>query len=104
MAGVTRSPPHQQIWRVADHIRACREIPYVCDTLSTCSKSLNYCGEAEFSEEIGMNAALQGRVQQVIDGLVESGDEIGLQVAAYVNGELVVDTWSGVVDEDTGQL
>ncbi len=51
-----------------------------------------------------MNAALQGRVQQVIDGLVESGDEIGLQVAAYVNGELVVDTWSGVADEDTGQL
>ena len=50
-----------------------------------------------------MNAALQGRVQQVIDGLVESGDEIGLQVAAYVNGELVVDTWSGVADEDTGQ-
>ena len=51
-----------------------------------------------------MNATLQGRVQQVIDGLVESGDEIGLQVAAYVNGELVVDTWSGVADEDTGQL
>jgi CubicO group peptidase (beta-lactamase class C family) len=51
-----------------------------------------------------MHATLQGRVQQVIDGLVESGDEIGLQVAAYVNGELVVDTWSGVADEATGQL
>src|SRR5215210_5394774 len=50
-----------------------------------------------------MSATLQGRVQQLIDGLVESGDEIGLQVAAYVNGELVVDTWSGVADEATGQ-
>jgi len=54
--------------------------------------------------EIVMNATLQGRVQQVIDGLVESGDEVGLQVAAYLNGELVVDTWSGVADEATGQL
>jgi CubicO group peptidase (beta-lactamase class C family) len=40
----------------------------------------------------------------VIDRLVDSGAEIGLQVAAYVNGELVVDTWTGVADEATGQL
>ena len=58
---------------------------------------------AECSEERAMNATLQGRVQRVIDGFVESGDEIGLQVAAYVNGELVVDTWSGVADEDSGR-
>ena len=51
-----------------------------------------------------MNAMLQRRIQHVIDGLVDSGAEIGLQVAAYVNGELVVDTWTGVADEDTGQL
>jgi CubicO group peptidase (beta-lactamase class C family) len=42
-------------------------------------------------------------VQNVIDGLVSSGEEIGLQVAAYVDGELVVDAWAGVADESTGR-
>ena len=51
-----------------------------------------------------MNSILQERVQRVIDGLIASGDEIGLQVAAYVNGDLVVDTWSGVADEDRGRM
>lgn len=51
-----------------------------------------------------MKATLQRRVQQLIDRLVESGDEIGLQVAAYVDGELLVDTWGGVADEGTGRL
>lgn len=51
-----------------------------------------------------MHTTLQERVQQVIDRLVQSGDEIGLQVAAYVNGELVVDTWSGIANQATGQL
>jgi CubicO group peptidase (beta-lactamase class C family) len=51
-----------------------------------------------------MNSILQERVQRVIDGLVDSGDEIGLQVAAYVNGDLVVDTWSGVADQATGRM
>jgi len=50
-----------------------------------------------------MNQDLQGRVQQLIDGLVESGEEVGLQVAAYVDGEPVVDAWSGVADEATGR-
>ena len=50
-----------------------------------------------------MNSTLQGRVQQVIDDLVDSGNEIGLQVAAYVNGELAVDAWSGVANQATGQ-
>ncbi len=47
---------------------------------------------------------LQQRVQQIIDELVASGEETGLQVAAYVNGELVVDAWAGVADETTGRL
>ena len=34
-------------------------------------------------------------VQQLLDKLVESGAEEGLQVAAYVDGELVVDAWAG---------
>ncbi len=50
-----------------------------------------------------MDQDLQRRVQQLIDGLVESGDEVGLQVAAYVDGTLVVDAWAGVADEATGR-
>ncbi|MHA3964821.1 MAG: serine hydrolase domain-containing protein [Candidatus Thorarchaeota archaeon SMTZ1-45] len=46
-----------------------------------------------------MKVELNVSVQNVIDGLVASGEEIGLQVAVYVNGELVVDAWTGVVDE-----
>ncbi len=38
-------------------------------------------------------------IQQIIDGDVERG----LQVAAYFNGELVVDAWSGVADPTTGR-
>ena len=46
-----------------------------------------------------MKDELNASVQKVIDGLVESGEETGLQVAAYVDGELVVDAWAGVADE-----
>lgn len=51
-----------------------------------------------------MSSTLQQRVQRVIDGLVDSGQEIGLQVAAYINGELAVDAWSGVANQDSGQM
>ena len=50
-----------------------------------------------------MNQYLQRHVQQLMDGLVEAGEEVGLQVAAYVDGELVVDAWAGVADEATGR-
>jgi CubicO group peptidase (beta-lactamase class C family) len=44
----------------------------------------------------------QGRVQSLIDELTASGAERGLQVAAYFEGKLVVDAWSGVADRTTG--
>ena len=44
------------------------------------------------------------RVQAVLDELVDSGAERGLQVAIYVGGELVVDAWAGVADPATGRL
>jgi CubicO group peptidase (beta-lactamase class C family) len=50
-----------------------------------------------------MQNPLNQRVQQIIDDLVESGEEVGLQVAAYVDGEIVVDVWAGVADEATGR-
>jgi CubicO group peptidase (beta-lactamase class C family) len=39
----------------------------------------------------------------LLDGLVASGAEVGLQVAAYRDGELVLDIWAGIADETTGR-
>ena len=33
---------------------------------------------------------------------IRDSGEIGLQVAAYLDGELAVDVWSGLADETTG--
>ncbi|WP_022981582.1 EstA family serine hydrolase [Ideonella sp. B508-1] len=43
-------------------------------------------------------------VQRAIDEVIASGREIGLQVAAYHRGRLVVDAWGGVADPATGRL
>jgi CubicO group peptidase (beta-lactamase class C family) len=51
-----------------------------------------------------MRSSLNDRVQHVIDDLVASGVELGLQVAAYVNGQRVVDCWAGVANEASGRL
>jgi CubicO group peptidase (beta-lactamase class C family) len=40
-------------------------------------------------------------VQAVLDQLIESGVEIGVQVAAYLHGARIVDAWAGVADGDT---
>lgn len=44
---------------------------------------------------------VQSRVQTLVDQLVERDVERGLQVAAYFNGELVVDAWAGIADPTT---
>jgi CubicO group peptidase (beta-lactamase class C family) len=50
-----------------------------------------------------MNQGLQQHVQRLIDELVGTGEEVGLQVAAFVDGELIVDAWGGVADEATAR-
>jgi CubicO group peptidase (beta-lactamase class C family) len=52
-----------------------------------------------------MNAMddMQGDVQAVLDRLIESGSERGLQVAVYRDGEQVVDAVAGVADVETGR-
>jgi CubicO group peptidase (beta-lactamase class C family) len=42
-------------------------------------------------------------VQKALDAAIAEGGEIGLQVAAYLNGELVLDVWGGLADETTGR-
>lgn len=43
------------------------------------------------------------RVRDVLDALVRDTPEVGLQVAAYLDGELVVDAWAGMADPATGR-
>lgn len=50
-----------------------------------------------------MTTQLNTVVQAYLDDLVASGFEVGLQVAAYVDGKLMVDAWAGVADETTGR-
>jgi CubicO group peptidase (beta-lactamase class C family) len=46
---------------------------------------------------------VQQQVQETIDGLVDSGAERGVQVAAYWHGEQVVDAVAGLADPATGR-
>lgn len=45
-----------------------------------------------------INPQAQAIVQKALDHATGEGGEIGLQVAAYLDGKLVIDAWSGVVD------
>lgn len=42
---------------------------------------------------------LNDAVQQLLNELIDTGEEVGLQVAAYVDGTLAVDAWAGVADQ-----
>ena len=50
-----------------------------------------------------MTAEPNQTVQQTLDRLIAETSEIGLQVAAYLDGELVVDVWGGLADEPSGR-
>ena len=46
-----------------------------------------------------MKEQLNDYIQKLLYELVESGEEVGLQVAAYVDGDLVIDAWAGLTEE-----
>jgi CubicO group peptidase (beta-lactamase class C family) len=48
-------------------------------------------------------ANAQAAVQALLDELVSTGAERGLQVAAYHEGQMVVDAWAGVADPANGR-
>jgi len=50
-----------------------------------------------------LHTAAQAAVQREIDRAIEERREIGVQVAAYLDGELVIDAWGGQADETTGR-
>ena len=48
-----------------------------------------------------VNSAANARVEQAIAEAVRAGREIGVQVAAYLDGKLVIDAWGGLADHTT---
>lgn len=46
---------------------------------------------------------VQQHMQQVLEQLVEEGRERGVQLTAYLDGELLVDAWAGIDDVATGR-
>ena len=50
-----------------------------------------------------MASDANGIVQKAVDVAIGEHGEIGLQVAAYLDGELAIDVWGGLADETTGR-
>lgn len=48
---------------------------------------------------VKIDSAANIKVQAVLDDLVRNGMELGAQVAAYLDGDLVIDAWSGLADQ-----
>ncbi|WP_189919556.1 serine hydrolase domain-containing protein [Kitasatospora xanthocidica] len=45
----------------------------------------------------------QRRVEEILDEVTRSGAELGVQVAAWLDGEPVVDAWAGLADRASGR-
>src|SRR4029077_15568711 len=54
-------------------------------------------------QELSSGVGATATVREVLQALVDGGPEVGLQVAAYLDGQLVVDAWAGLADEATGR-
>lgn len=50
-----------------------------------------------------LHVAANAAVQKVLDDMVADGREVGVQVAAYLHGELVVNAWAGLADPASGR-
>jgi CubicO group peptidase (beta-lactamase class C family) len=55
-------------------------------------------------KEKGTAANANRIVHEAVEAAIHDGGEIGVQVAAYVDGEPVVDVWGGLADETTGRM
>ena len=50
-----------------------------------------------------VTSAANDKVRAVLESLVQDTPEIGLQVAAYLDGKLVIDAWAGLADAAAGK-
>ncbi len=61
-----------------------------------------YLPQAAFAAQPSLGAA-NDKVRAALEALVADTPEAGLQVAAYLNGKLVIDAWAGVADAASGR-
>jgi CubicO group peptidase (beta-lactamase class C family) len=52
-------------------------------------------------DQLGID--IDGRVQSAVEQAIGRG-EIGVQVAAYLDGKLVIDVWGGIADKESGRV
>jgi CubicO group peptidase (beta-lactamase class C family) len=52
---------------------------------------------------MNINRSAQLQIQEILNDLVERGVERGIQVAAYLDGKLVIDAWAGIASPATGR-
>ena len=50
-----------------------------------------------------VSSSANDKVRAVLEQLVKDGPEIGLQVAAYLDGKLAIDAWAGMADAAAGK-
>ncbi|MEI8246228.1 MAG: serine hydrolase domain-containing protein [Lentisphaerota bacterium] len=52
---------------------------------------------------MSIDTPAQRYIQELLNDLVERNIDRGIQVAAYLNGRLVIDAWAGIADPSTGR-
>jgi CubicO group peptidase (beta-lactamase class C family) len=52
---------------------------------------------------MALNDKANAAVHAALEAAIAEKGEIGIQVAAYLGGELVIDTWAGLANPDTGE-
>jgi hypothetical protein len=50
-----------------------------------------------------LHAGANSAVQKVLEDLIAHGREIGVEVAAYLKGEMIVAAWAGMADPGSGR-
>jgi CubicO group peptidase (beta-lactamase class C family) len=69
--------------------------------LAASASAASLCGIATTARAV--TSAANDKVRGVLESLVQDTPEIGLQVAAYVDGQLVIDAWAGMADPTAGK-
>ena len=69
--------------------------------LALTASAASFAGVAGRAQAV--SRAANDKVRAVLESIVRDTDEIGLQVAAYLDGKLVIDAWAGMADPAAGK-
>ena len=69
--------------------------------LALTASAASFAGVAGRAQAV--SSAANDKVRAVLESIVKDTDEIGLQVAAYLDGKLVIDAWAGMADPAAGK-